>query len=349
MKTNVVVLMSQLSDYMLHCFMCWTQQSPVRLFIFRKKVDEREAPFHFNENIENIVFCNVDDYPNEVLRHRVDEIAPRLIICFGWSNKSYLDIVSRRGEEVNAVLTMDNQWRGTVKQVLGLIYGHFYLKNVFDYIWVPGAPQIYFASLLGFQKNNVFDGLYVANSDNFPSLISASHTVFKKRFVFSGRYVEYKGVIDLWTAFVQFQEDEPSDWELVCMGTGPLFESAPIHPKIRHLGFVQPGDIKSHLLGGGVFVLPSHHEPWGVVVHEFALMGFPLIVSDVVGARSAFVNETNGVVIQHENVESLKSSFKLMNALSDSKLLQMSMNSVALGRGINVAKWVSTANRFLEY
>ena len=61
---------------------------------------------------------------------------------------------------------------------------------------------------------------------------------FPKRFLFVGRYIKRKGLLDLWESFVQLQEESPNDWELWCVGKGPLYKDRIIHPKIKHFGFV---------------------------------------------------------------------------------------------------------------
>ena len=47
---------------------------------------------------------------------------------------------------------------------------------------------------------------------------------------------------------------------------------------------MQPEDLLAFMSTGKAFVLPSTFEPWGVAVHEFAAAGYPLILSDAVGA-----------------------------------------------------------------
>ena len=39
------------------------------------------------------------------------------------------------------------------------------------------------------------------------------------------------------------------------------------------------------LQGCGVYILPSHFEPWGVSVHEMGVAGFPMLaLPDAIGA-----------------------------------------------------------------
>ena len=51
--------------------------------------------------------------------------------------------------------------------------------------------------------------------------------------------------------------------------------------------FIQPENLEK-VKNAGCFVLPSLKDNWGVVVHEFAAAGLPLIISDGVGAKLLF-------------------------------------------------------------
>ena len=44
----------------------------------------------------------------------------------------------------------------------------------------------------------------------------------------------------MWNAFVKWQQNNPSDWELWCVGTGDEWENKVEHDKIKHFGFIQP-------------------------------------------------------------------------------------------------------------
>jgi glycosyltransferase involved in cell wall biosynthesis len=55
-----------------------------------------------------------------------------------------------------------------------------------------------------------------------------------------------------------------------------------------------------------VFVLPSIHEPWGLVVNEAMNAGKAIVVSDQVGCQPDLVEDgDNGVVFPARNVSAL--------------------------------------------
>jgi len=62
---------------------------------------------------------------------------------------------------------------------------------------------------------------------------------------------------------------------------------------IRFLGFRNQSELPAFFALADVFVLPSRHEPWGLIVNEAMAAGCAVIVSDEVGAHADLV--TDGV------------------------------------------------------
>ena len=159
--------------------------------------------------------------------------------------------------------------------------------------------------------------------------------------IYAGRYYTFKGITDLWDTFISWQNEEPNDWELWCVGTGT---EVPVqHPKIKHLGFIQPENFSPVIENGGVFILPSHFEPWGVVLHEFAAASFPLIASDAVGAGTAFIKEAdNGFIFKSGDKGELKKILKKISSLKDEDLLKMGAKSREKALSTTPEKWAET-------
>ncbi|AUS05833.1 glycosyltransferase family 4 protein [Pseudotamlana carrageenivorans] len=341
---KVVILFSRLSDYMLTMFNSYASRESVELFIFIKSPDEKEAPFVLNLNEKNITFLNQDHFDKIKLIDKVEEIDPNLIICSGWSNHKYNAVINKFYRKKPCILTMDNQWLGSLKQYFGLLYSRLFIKPKFNKIWVPGSTQKAFALKLGFKKENIITGWYVANEKKF----TKQRTNINHEFVFVGRYVKIKGIEELWNAFIKLKETTSNNWKLTCIGTGELYEQKTEHPDINHLGFLQPNELQEYTKKGGVFVLPSHFEPWGVVVHEFALSSYPMIVSDKVGAASQFVTNQNGIIFESNNVNDLYNTMLKIVSLTNQELLEMSRASHSNGKTVSSENWINNMNSLLE-
>lgn len=344
---KALILMPHLSDYMLNCFSSWRETSGVELHIVRLKVDAEEAPFNFGTESRGLTLYDREKISAAEIIALMKREQPKLIICFGWFDSAYVEAVKLRPSGTIAVMTMDNQWKRTARQFLGLPYCRLFLVRHFDFVWVPGARQRRFARLLGFDDKRIREGLYVANDANFTPIYQSIQGSPLKRLVFVGRYVDVKGLRELWQAFETYHATHDSNLELICIGTGPLYKDRPQHPRITHLGFVQPKEFREKLAGGGIFILPSKYEPWGLVVHEFALAGFPLLLSDAVGAGDRFLTQENGYQITPNYHDSLLDAFAFVDRLDAVKLSEMSEKSRSLGTTLSVADWCAQADEFL--
>ena len=95
--------------------------------------------------------------------------------------------------------------------------------------------------------------------------------------------------------------------------------------------------------------MPSHFEPWGVVVQEYAASGFPIITSSAVGAKEAFLTDNkNGYSFEPKNIDQLKHILKKIITLNNEELLRMSESSHLMAQKINPENWCRTINEFYD-
>ncbi|PCJ83884.1 MAG: glycosyl transferase family 1 [Flavobacteriales bacterium] len=347
---KVIFLYTELAEYFLVCVRELAKEG-IETHIVRWSVNE-EAPFDFQAKT-GVFFYNRSTYSKSQLFNLVSTIQPDLIVCSGWIDKNYLHICRKYKGKIPTVLISDNHWRNTLKQKIGKVFKDYFIHNKFSDAWVPGEPQKEFVRKLGFKNYNISTGFYSADFSHFyryyEEFKEYKLTYFPKRFIYVGRYMKHKGIFDLWTAFVQLKKEQPNDWELWCLGTGKLFDKRIEHPDIKHFGFVQPKDIGPYLKETGVFVLPSHFEPWGVVVHEFAAAGFPLICSNKVGAASQFLQESsNGFSYQAGNVQKLKDVMRQVINTSAHDLMSMGAKSTELAKTITPQLWTQNLLKILD-
>jgi glycosyltransferase involved in cell wall biosynthesis len=339
---KVLFLYTEIATYFTSC--CGELQKHAEVHVVRYPVN-KEAPFQFDAT-GKVHYYEQKDYDLDGLKKLVASIAPDAIFCSGWINKDYLDICTLYKGKVPTVLCMDTKWKGGIRQVMAKLVSPFFIRSKFSHAWVPGRPQKEYALKLSFPEKRIYTGYYCADTTFFSSLYEKYKekkiAAFPKRFLYVGRYYDFKGITDLWQAFIRMQEEAPSEWELWCLGTGDI---EPVqHPKIRHFGFVQPADLGNYIEKTGIFVLPSRFEPWAVVVHEYAAAGFPMILSAEVGAADAFLEEgKNGYLFESGNIADLKEKLKSMAGLSDETLHLMSQKSVALAGTLTTQNWAQTA------
>lgn len=337
---KVLFLYTELAEYIRICFEALAE-SGVEVHVVAYPVHP-EAPFRFDLDNSKVHYHKRETQDDASLSRLVAEVDPAVLLCSGWIDAAYVRICRENRSLRKTVLISDNGWTGGLRSALSVLRARMRYKSVFDQAFVPGRPQVEYARKMGFGEEDIYTGFYTI--DPRKSLpLSAANTggeSFPKRFVYAGRYVDFKGIGELWEAYSSLGETE---WELHCIGTGPLFASKPTIPGVHHHGFVQPAEMDNFVAKGGVFVLPSHKEPWGMVIHEFAAAGYPLLCSREVGAATAFLTSgKNGHAFPAKNKNALAEAMRKITATGDDDLRTMARKSLEMAGKVNVENWVNT-------
>lgn len=352
MNKKVVFLYSELAGYTVECFNYFLNKyDDYEIHVMRWPL-KSEAPFSFDFN-ERIRIYQRENYKLKYLIKLVTKLSPSIIICCGWWDKDYVSTAKYFKGKIRTVLMFDNYWEASLRQKLGLLILPWYLKRSFDKCWVPGEIQKEYALKLGFKKEEVSTGFYSNNLDPFIEKGKESRGFksvnYPKTILYVGRYLELKGVVDLWTAFSEWKKEEDNDWKLICVGAGELYSSRVKHKDIEHLGFLQGESLLNVIQRAGVFIMPSHYDHWGMAVQEFASSGMPLICSDRVGAASQFLEENrNGFLFSAKNISSLKNAFRKLNLLSNDELLEFGAQSQTLSGMYGLDNWNNELIKMIE-
>jgi glycosyltransferase involved in cell wall biosynthesis len=337
---KVLFLYTELAAYVLKC--CEELSRHAEVHIVKWPVNQ-EAPFNFKE-FPGLNLYDRNDYTGTELRKLAHEISPDVIVCSGWIDKDYVRVCHSFRRSRPVVLALDTHWRGGLKQQIAAVAGKILLKKVFTHAWVPGEMQAEYARKLGFKGDRISFGFYCSDTDFFNDVCSqrqASFSNVKPRLIYAGRYYDFKGIEEMWEAFIQLKNELTNDWELWCIGTGSVKPRE--HASIKHFGFVQPENMPGYMSTCAAFILPSRYEPWGVVVHEFAAAGFPLLLSDQVGAATAFLTDgKNGYRFKAGNVDAIKAAMKKIMQIPVKDLFLMGAESHRLAQKITPELWVST-------
>ncbi|MEX1003007.1 MAG: glycosyltransferase family 4 protein [Crocinitomicaceae bacterium] len=339
-KVRIAFLYTEVAGYFLACAQALSEKAEV--LIFRWPVN-KEAPFDLKE-YEGLTILDRSKYNQKELEKNLHEFAPDILVCSGWMDKGYVKASRTFRKSIPVVISLDNHWTGSVKQKIAASASPFYLQRIFTHAWVPGEPQKIFAEKLGYKGEQLLMNFYCADVPLFEKqyvrTFPKKKDGFPKRFLFVGRYVEHKGIFEMWKAFIDLQKEEPNDWELWCLGTGDEWDNRVEYEKIKHIGFVQPTDMEQFVAATGVYILPSKFEPWGVTVQEFAVSGFPMILSKEIGAKWSYLKE-NGFEFEAGSVEAIKTAMRRIMYMSDKELVEMGQKSHAIGTSFTPEDWAN--------
>ena len=247
------------------------------------------------------------------------------------------------------VLWMDNVWRATMKQWAGRAIARRYVQPLFDAVMVPGERTEFFARRLGFAPQDVIRGSLCADTRLFGTgPRSGQEIASRAEFLAVLRLVHHKGADVLAEAYRDYRASG-GRWGLAVAGLGPMSDAFHEVPGVRLLGFQQPTEVAELMRHASCLVNPSRIEPYGLVLHEGAVSGLPLISTHAVGAAPTLVSDgQNGLTVAAEDASALARAMSRMSSEPPQRLADMSAVSRALGARIDSQGWARHLHRELE-
>lgn len=272
----------------------------------------------------------------------VTAFAPDAVIMTSWNfSPAYRAVMKAVPSHVVRVLIMDNLWRAAPRQWLGRLTHRWYVRPVADAALVPSDRTEFYARRLGFGPADIIRGSISADTDLFASPPrSAEQFDGPGRFLYVGRLVDHKGADVLAAAYERYRTIVPDPWQLDVVGIGPL---EPLLSRIDGVvlhGFLQPPQVAELMREVSAFVLTSHIEPYGVVVHEAAASALPILCTDFSGAGPAFVQDgVNGWLVPAGDVGAWAEAMARLSTLEPARLARMSEVSKALSHRLDPESW----------
>lgn len=341
---RILILYTRLTGYFFSCMQHDVAKNGNSYFVIRKSPSP-DAPFQLTSQ-KGISLIEGDNLSVKDIQNLAYDFVPNLLYVTGWTDKRYLKVARHYKKKGLSVITgLDNQWQATLRQKTASKLSPFLVRKYFTHIWIPGMFQYEFARKLGFSSDKVLTNLYSCDLEKFAN----PKPVYNKRFIFMGRLVHHKGVDLLLEAFTMLRKNNNTDWELHVIGNGEYEEDLKGKKGIIHIPFLQPEDVPEELHKGGVFVLPSRYEAWGVVVHEAAAAGLPIITTSSCGSTPHLVfNNYNGFTVPPGKIAPLYKAMENVVRLNAETLEQMGQNSYQQSLSINKDIWAGQINSVLK-
>jgi len=347
---RIVFLCTELSGYMNACLRELASRREVYLFVSYLP-PHRDAPFD-NEQFAWMPrqFVWRSDADLDSLGAHLDAFKPDAIILAGWKIAGYRKLALKWKSRAIRIMTMDNPWRGTLRQWAGVISAPFFARRLADAIWIPGERQAQFAHKLGFKK--VIYGLYSCDYPRFSAIFNArtqERRNAERSFLFVGRMIKIKGISTLISAYKLYRHRTPNPWPLICCGHGPLVPLLDGVPGVAVHGFLQPDELPGIMANASCFVLPSEFDPFPLVILEATTAGLIILASDSVGNVPHLVqNNYNGFTFRTGDVEELSRLMEHVSLSSDEELNRMAKASSSLARQFTPERWADTLLDFVD-
>ncbi len=154
-------------------------------------------------------------------------------------------------------------------------------------------------------------------------LTKKAYNLKKYNFVYVGRLIPYKNLLNLLKAYAMLKNLE---WGLIFIGDGEdesklrQFVSENELSGVCFIAGQQWFDVPKYLALGDVFILPSYSEPWGLVVNEAMAAGLPVLVSEKCGSAPDLVlNGENGYSFNPSDVGEM--TYKMSKFVNNPELI----------------------------
>jgi glycosyltransferase involved in cell wall biosynthesis len=267
---------------------------------------------------------------------------PHIYFQSGWGYPAFSALgaeVRRAGGRV--VGLSDANWRGDFRQmVLGAAAFRLRYRRHFDAMLVPGREGIRLMRWFGLPPDRIRCGMYGAD----PGLFGGGKPLAERppAFLFVGQFIARKGVLDLARAFLRITDRHP-EWRLSIIGGGEQRGLIPRHARIAVEDFVQPEALAGRFRQARFFVLPSRFEAWGLVVHEAALCGCGLVLSDRIGSASDLATPANARRFRAGDVAGLARALETAAAFDAARLAAAAAESRRLAAQFGPARFGAEA------
>jgi glycosyltransferase involved in cell wall biosynthesis len=227
------------------------------------------------------------------------------------------------------ILRSDSQLNDRVRSTKTLLAKRFFFgalrPAVQCVVTVGEANAEYWKEYLGPQTPQ-FRMPYAVDNDYFHDLAAASaprREILRRElglepgrpiFLFASKLQTRKRCIDLVDAFLKLSPGPSIDPAAYLLIIGDGEERAAMERRIgesglssiRMLGFKNQSELPRYFDLCDVFILPSIHEPWGLIVNEVMSAGRAVVVSDDVGCEADLVEQgVNGFTFPKQNVDAL--------------------------------------------
>lgn len=244
-----------------------------------------------------------------------------------WLHWVAMGMAKRQGVKVilRDEATLISTQRGVAKRVVKRVFFRG-LKMLCDGFLAIGTLNCQYYRQQGIPQERIFPTPYAVDNaffQNQAATATATREDLRRSLgldsrrpviLYAGKLIARKRPGDLLEAYIRLSPDgrrEPHPY-LLFIGDGNLRQDLEQRvgkcgwTSIKFLGFHNQSELPRYYNLCDVFVLPSVHEPWGLVVNEVMNAGRAVIVSDRVGCGPDLVKEgENGYLFPAGNVNGL--------------------------------------------
>ena len=367
MSRRIVIITEIIAPYRIPVFNALARESRIDLHvIFLSKTDSSLRQWRVYEDEIQFSYEVLPSFRRRIGRYNIllnrgvaealHNAAPDVIICGGYNYVSSWQAM--RWATRNRVpfllwsesTARDRRSRHLMVESLKKLF----FRNCAAFV-VPGRSAQDYLHQMGVPRQNIFIARNAVDIGRFSEMGRkarakagrARHELVlpEKYFLFVGRLVREKGVVDLIQAYGELPQEIRERIGLVFAGDGPMRAelevlARDVYPGTIHFaGFIDRDGLAAYYSLAECIVLPTYSDTWGLVVNEAMACGLPVICTRVAGCAVELV-QSNGRLIEPGNLPELRRA--MMEIAADPVLRDgMSAQSEARSREFSPEAWAS--------
>ncbi len=315
--------MGGMTNYAYACFCALAKMEDTRIWLAAIGESPVLVEYLRRTHTDTVAFS---EYPKDyrdwkgILRS-IERFKPDVFIGLGWSDRQIILIAQQlKKVGVLSVCMADTPWLGTIRQVLRCLVGRPFIRKTYDVLLITGPRGYPVARLAGYRHPFIWTGLNSGNAEIYGATterrlaLAGEKREWPASFIFVGRFVEAKNLPRLIEAYRLYQGSVSSAFKLVLVGDGPMKSSIRFENNLEHVPWCGTSELAALMQRSGALILPSTYEAWGVVAHEAACAGLPLLLSTAVGAADDLLKENyNGRLFDPCDVSGMAAAMKWMH------------------------------------
>ena len=338
---KITFLYAEITPYFYGCLKYLANKYP--LYKVEVIYIDKFENINLNE-ISGYNFSNKDKFSSkhELFKH-LDFNQPDLLLVSGRMDKDYLYVTKKLSKKCITVSLQDTIYSNSIKQFIKKLFSRYLYKQYFKKIWATGTMHSAFALSMGYSYDKIRDGFYVADEKYFNEEIHKTYEDESYKFLFIGRLVKEKNIEVFASMLDQINSQSKTNHELNIIGRGILENKIKKYKCVRLLGFKNIDEMIHISKKCHVFCLPSKYEPWGVVLHEMALLSMPILASENCGSSFDLVqNNINGFKFNPEDKKSIRKSILKFINLTNKQKIEFGIASKLLAKKYNHDYWCNS-------
>lgn len=285
---KVVFLSNMMPPYQKDVLESLRQYADVRGYFLYKKELNRDYI------LETPEYCTIADFkrsPRDYLRYLrfVSNEKPSSIIVGGYGLPLCLTTILAckfLGIKLYFWLERPINSRKGITGLIKKIYIQIMLKNATKIFCIGKLAELFYSQF----HQKVINLPYAMRLADFYE-IERNYRIRAVRFLSSGQFIDRKNLISLINAFKKITD---KDIRLTLIGSGELKDELESlcsgDERIKIDGFKQRQELPSVYKENDVFVLPSKHDGWALVINEAMASSMPIISNNNVGAFYEFID-----------------------------------------------------------